>query len=435
MNLRYFILSAAVCIALPVLGQSVPAADDDTDLEVREHPDIDDDEPEDEIKIPSYLNCGANHIKMNGADWSRVKAAAECCGSQPFTIVHIGDSHIQADISTAVVRDMLQYDYGNAGRGLITPLRLSGTNEPRDYTFNSKQPWNALKLMRGPWNRTMGFTGTSVSPLKKTSEIIVSTRDDDNYNPFSSVTMFHNGIMDVTKVTDADDNEVEFRAIPSKDYTHIELAAETHKVTIYFNSAGDLTLYGANLSGDRPGVFYHTIGNNGATYDTYNRIGTLGPGISPLNPDLIIISLGTNEAFGKTVDRVALYASIDRLVKSVMVSNPDAALLLVTPMECDRSTSKVISKRVKRKGKTQTVRQRTKTYSVNRNILPVRETILKYGADKGIAVYDWYEVAGGTGSASKWQADGLYSKDHVHHTSSGYRLSGRMLYEALKDVL
>ena len=44
-------------------------------------------------------------------------------GERTVSIVHIGDSHIQADFLTAVVRNGFQEFFGNAGRGLVFPYR------------------------------------------------------------------------------------------------------------------------------------------------------------------------------------------------------------------------------------------------------------------------------------------------------------------------
>ena len=67
-------------------------------------------------------------------------------------------------------------------------------------------------------------------------------------------------------MTSGSGEKLDFRAIPSHDYTQIMLPSPQTHVTIDFTSAGDLTVYGAMLSGDRPGLFYHAIGNNGAAY-------------------------------------------------------------------------------------------------------------------------------------------------------------------------
>ena len=42
--------------------------------------------------------------------------------------LHIGDSHIQADYLSHTIRTKLQKKFGNAGRGLISPLKIAITN-------------------------------------------------------------------------------------------------------------------------------------------------------------------------------------------------------------------------------------------------------------------------------------------------------------------
>lgn len=218
------------------------------------------------------------------------------------------------------------------------------------------------------------------------------------------------------------------------------LPSQQTRVTVDFSSAGDLTVFGASLSGDRPGVFYHAIGNNGAAYETYNRIGNVGAGIAPLKPSLVIISLGTNEAFGRLDTRV-FARSIDRLVSNIRAANPQAQILLTTPMECQKSVTttkkvKVPAKRRKgRKARTRTVTRTSRSYAVNRNIAPLRQAILDYGKENGIAVYDWYDVAGGAGASTSWIDHSLFAKDRVHHSRQGYVLEGRLVYEALLDAL
>lgn len=393
-----------------------------------------------DIPVPSFIRQSANHIIYNGADWTPLRRAFENSARTPVSIVMIGDSHIQADFSSGTTRELLQYDFGNAGRGLVAPLKMSGTNEPADYVFQSRNSWIPAKLMSSSWRQTVGFTGTSIRPSSQNSELTIGTSDKDDYNPFSSLTIFHAGRFTVKSVTDAGGHPLQFRAIPSRDYTQILLPSPQTRVTVDFASAGDLTVFGASLSGDRPGVFYHAIGNNGAAYETYNRIGNVGAGIAPLTPSLVIISLGTNEAFGR-LDTGAFTRSVDRLVSNIRAANPDALILLTTPMECQKSvttTKKVRVKNKKRRGRKatyRTVNRTSRSYAVNRNIAPLRQAILDYGRQKGIAVYDWYDVAGGAGASTSWIGKGLFANDRVHHSRAGYNLEGRLLYEALMDAL
>ena len=393
------------------------------------------DEEDINIPIPSFIKTSANHIILNGSDWTPIRRAlASMTSSSPVSIVHIGDSHIQADFSTAITRSLLQYDYGDAGRGLVAPLKMSGTNEPSDYSFQSRGSWNPAKLMSSTWHHTMGFTGTSIRPVTSTSNLIIATGASDDYEPFTSLTLFHNGKLTIKDVTGDDGTPLSVRTIPSRDYTQIMLPSPQTSVSLNFASAGDLTVYGASLSGDRPGLFYHTIGNNGAAYETYNRIGNVGAGIAPLKPHLIIISLGTNEAFGK-FNSASFVTSIDRLVKNIRSANPDALVMLTTPMECHRSVTTTKRVKVRRKGRLRTVNRSSRSYAVNSNIAPVRTAILDYARRNSLPVWDWYEVAGGRGASTTWINNNLFAKDRVHHTQRGYSLEGRLLYEALAETL
>lgn len=423
---------------------------DDEDTYVRENPQIEYDD-EIDIPIPDFIRIATNHIQLNGADWSNLTSEVGRGAKDNLVIVHIGDSHVQGGINTETTRELLQYDYGDGGLGIITPLKMSGTNEPRGYIFSSSGSWDAVKLMKHPWRRTMGFTGTSITPRSSESDLTIGTSSRDDYDPFNSVVIFHRGRFTVNSVADADGSIVGFQTIPSRDYTQIILDKPTNQITMSFSSEGDLTIFGASLSGDRPGVIYHSIGNNGATYATYNSIGNIGQGIAPLHPDLVIISLGTNEAFGR-LDTQAFYRNVDRLVKDITAANPNARILLTTPMECHKSVYStkttykkvpVVSKSKGKKGRrkstkrttTKKITTRVKSYAVNNNIAPLRNQILQYGKDNKIAVYDWYDVAGGQGASSTWINNGYFSSDRVHHTAKGYRLMGRLLYEALIDEL
>ncbi len=443
-KLLYRITVAALLAAwLPLMAaepdreETVVTEDDSSDI--RENPvAIPDGDADDiDIIVPSFIKQSANVITLNGSDPSALRRAVVQCNREPVSMLLIGDSHVQAGINAGVTRELLQYDFGNAGRGLIAPLRLSGTNEPADYYFQSRGQWNAVRLMNSSWEQSVGFTGTSIHPLTPDGHLYIATSEKEDYNPFTSVTIFHRGQMTIDKVTDADGKQLMFRAVPSRDYTVIILTQPVTGVNVEFSSAGDLTVYGASLESGRQGVKFHAIGNNGATYDTYNRIGNVGQGIAPLEPRLVVISLGTNEAFGK-FDAAEFTRSVDRLVKNIRQANPDAFIVLTTPMECQKSIT--TSKRVRVKGKTRKGKPRyrttsVKSYKVNTDIARVRNAIMDYGSKNNVAVYDWYTVAGGAGASTAWINANLFAKDRVHHTAGGYRLEGRLLYDAILSTL
>ncbi|MDE6263570.1 MAG: hypothetical protein K2M11_00345 [Paramuribaculum sp.] len=378
-------------------------------------------------QIPSFIKRAANRIQLNGADWSGLRNSVANSGSEVVSVVHIGDSHIQAEIGTSVTRELLQLDFGNAGRGLVSPLRLSGTNQPTDYTIESGSKWKAEKVMRGPWTNPMGFNGTSLTLVGNRGNLRIYTADDEeSYNPFTAIRLFYSGTITITGVGNEYGMPVPYRVKSGNGYVDITLWEALTVADITFETSKGFTFFCASVTNERPGLVYHAIGNNGATYYTYNNVGTTASGIKELSPDLIIVSLGTNEAFGK-LDILEFRRNLNNFVTSLKQNNPDAEILLVTPMECQRSS-------VRRTGTGRRAR-RVRSYSVNNNILPIRNEILRYGREKHIATYDWYDVAGGTGASNTWIDSELLSRDRVHHTSSGYKLNGKLMYEALINAL
>lgn len=135
--MKNFTISLIIC-----LGASLAVhAQDDTQAHLRENPEINMSALEIPARdYPSYVNLDANHIQMNGADWQFLADRLARTDSARVDIVHIGDSHLQADMGTAVSRARLGESYGSAGRALIVPFKLAGTNEPVDYVISSSTP-------------------------------------------------------------------------------------------------------------------------------------------------------------------------------------------------------------------------------------------------------------------------------------------------------
>ncbi len=378
-------------------------------------------------KFP-FLHLRSNHIALNGADWSGLRSMLALSGDTVTSIVHIGDSHIQAEGATTRTRSLLQRRYGSAGRGLISPLKLIGTNQPLDYEIVTTSDIDKAWIMRTPWPITMGFTGAAVMPRSSEFYFTINIKRREGSEPdFDFVRMLGSGSVPKLKGVYGPDG----RSMLYNEYVHdgvmtIFMYEPAESVTLRFENTGHYSVFGFFLENQMTGVEYSAIGNNGATYSKYNELGTMGRELRALSPQLVIISLGANEAFGKVSDD-EFYTQIHRMVTDIQTHNPQTQILLVTPQECQRTT------RVRRgRGKR---RRWVKSYSINVNIDRLRRVILRYGQDHNIATYDWYDVAGGGGSSATWLTKGLMKNDRIHNTWAGYDLQGSLLYDALIDTI
>ena len=370
----------------------------------------------------------SNRIITNNCDWSRLKRTAQMLTQADSTlmklsVLHIGDSHIQGGMLSEALRQTLQSKYGNGGRGLIAPLKLAGTNQPADYSFTAaNRAWKATKLTSHKRREGASLTGIAVAFASPALSLNIGVNNIDD--SFSSVTLLHAPAKGNISANSTEMSITKTGNDSLSYATTFALSSACQQLPLY-NLSGISELWGAILHNNRSGVVLHSIGNNGACYQHYNQLDSFAARTAVFAPDLIIISLGTNEAFGNCKDPNAIKNEIHRLVSALQKSNPEAAILLTTPMECDRLQRS-------RRGR----RRRRTVFTTNTNCLTVRNIIMQYGAENSNAVWDLYTVAGGKGSAAKWVANSLLAKrDHVHCSAEGYRLQGKLLAEALIQSL
>lgn len=402
-------------IAIALAANAVTISADDNQSDIRQNPTIEEGNITADIEYPSFINKDANHINMNGVDWldlQQIFAMADIC---PVTIVHIGDSHLQADMGTAVTRQRLGKVFDNPrGRGLIIPFKLAGTNQPVDYSITSSTSFAQSRLLKLPWPTKMGFSGIGISPQRGDFSLTVNTEEF-----FDKLTIYFSG--DTLQLVSAIANgePVPYVTDFSTKALHIHFAENFQSADLHLKAPSGTAIHGINASLGDTGLAYHVIGNNGAAFSSYTGIGNFGDDISEFfEPDLIILSLGTNEAFGKISDR-EFRKTINDLVTELKMANPDAAFLLVTPQECHRRSG----------------RRRRKSFRVNANVKRLRNVILDYARDNSIPVYDWYKVAGGDNSSYQWISGSYMNTDHIHLTRAGYVLQGNLFTDALLECL
>lgn len=184
-----------------------------------------------------------------------------------------------------------------------------------------------------------------------------------------------------------------------------------------YRSEGILTESGSS------GIICHCIGINGATSENFMNEKYLAE-IQRLRPDLIIISLGTNESFGK-YDVSEHYALMDNLYSLIKSYCPEVPLLYTTPP----GAFKTIYGRYRRKKR---IYRKVIRVEENRNIEKSASTIVSFAENHRVACWDLFNIVGGESYACKNWLDGNYfQRDRVHFVRDGYVLQGNMLYEAL----
>ena len=328
-------------------------------------------------------------------------------------MVHIGGSHLQADIYSDRIRRRFQtFEQGNnGGRGFIFPYRVAGTNNPSNYIVSFTGRWESCRNVEKNKSCPLGLSGISVTTCETASGIAISFPETNPVDyDFNRVRIFYL------------DDSLSFEPfIRTAGEIHSREKSEGSAVW-YLESYADslvldvmktdslqqrFTLFGISLETDDPGVLYHAIGVNGAKIPSYLRCSLLPEHLSALDPDMVVLSIGTNDANTRYFNAETYRQNYDSLIREIRQALPDAAILLTVPNDS------YLYRRY-----------------ANRNTEKVKDVIMELAGELDCGVWDFYSVMGGLNSIWVWNRFGLANRDRIHFTRKGYELQGDLFFNA-----
>ncbi|MCB5229732.1 MAG: GDSL-type esterase/lipase family protein [Candidatus Cloacimonetes bacterium] len=153
-------------------------------------------------------------------------------------------------------------------------------------------------------------------------------------------------------------------------------------------------------------IQYHYTGINGASYTNLQSNAAIFEKIETLQPDLLIISLGTNDAQGR-YNAANFRKAMNGFMAKVFEKQPNPTVIFGLPADC------------------------AKNGTHNTNVEKVAAEIMAYASERGFAWWNLYEVMGGSRSIFKWKQKDLASRDLIHFSPQGYMLQGYLFYHAM----
>ena len=317
---------------------------------------------------------------------------------QTVTIYQIGDSHIQSGYFSGTARTSLQKYFGNAGRGLVFPLRLAGTNQPDDYKISASGSFSRL-------NSECGLSGYALKMADGLCLEITTNnffRGDNSFNKLSLLT----SLPGMEAKVEFASNETEKTAEKIGNYYYSSVSWRTEVSKVKLTLTGEPTaLYGIYLEKEQPGLLYHSCGINGAGFYNLLEQQILFEQIGLLKPDLIVISLGTNDAQG-TFRSEVFTKNLNTFMHKLRYFNPETPVLFTLPPDSNK------------RGKH------------NNDLDKMDKIIIDYAQDNQCAWWNLNEVMGGNSSIQKWRKQQMSAKDLLHFTPKGYMLQGYLFYQA-----
>jgi lysophospholipase L1-like esterase len=368
------------------------------------------------VRAQDSLGLGPNEIEYISESYHAFVdkvASVQLLEEGKVHILHIGDSHLQADMTTGAARNSLQQQLGNAGRGLVFPYKLADTYGPKDFVVTYQNKWINSWIVHKTRKFEIGLPGIGAKSLDSSGTFSLSFQKDQLQNPYTKA-------MAIYKLGDGDSSgtvilnrRMTSQSIPGAfNISYIEESSPTNQFELSY-SGGLLNLHALFFENSDKGIIYSSFGVTSARYDHYWNHPLFFEELPLIQPDLLIISLGTNESYDAGFTEKNFERYVDSVLSKIQRTLPHMSIMLTTPSE-----------NYKIRGG-EAVR--------NTNVQAVNIILRKQAQKHGCALWDMEKAMGGEGSMLRWKKAGLVNKDYVHFLRPGYEMQGRLLAEAIMN--
>jgi len=377
--------------------------------------------------------------------------------------IHYGDSQIEGDRITSLIRNKLQSVYGGSGAGWIS---LTEIVPPTNLIFTSSDNWERFTVYGKPnsqLHNKYGMMGVfsrftpekvqvtdvdsldtpkvsiepkekkpvekqSKQPMAETTKAWIqfspSKRGYANTRSFNKVRLAYGNMEEPVKYTvwvdGAMSEEGKLQTAPFYNELVLKFTSTPSEVRIEFESVDSPDFYGISMESEG-GVLVDNIAMRGSSGTIFNKMdyGLLSAQLSKDDVALIILQYGGNSVpYIKSVEQAEDYGRwFQSQIRTLRRLAPQASFIVIGPS--DMATKE---------------KDKFVTYPF---LADVRNALQKAAFEQGAAYWDMFEAMGGEGSMPQWvNADPpLASGDHIHFSPSGAKLVAEWFYEALLEGL
>ena len=333
-------------------------------------------------------------------------AALDSASTQPVRVVHYGDSQIEEDRITNVLRERWQKQYGGGGVGLL----------PLHQTIPTRTIRQWLSINGAVQTAQQGPKRYLVYGLRS-----MRLADSDDYGVMGQV-----AVMDSTLVAGSEDIVMNIEPIDKKRKPHNYfnrvrvLASLPDSLLVLPDSTthyqlhlqGKKNVYGVSLE-TPTGVIVDNIPMRGCSGNIFTKIDStqLSDFYRETNTRLIILQFGGNmipQTENPSTISGYVRSTLRQQIRYIRACAPQASILFIGPS--DMSTR---------------IDGEMTTYP----LVPYMDKLLKKMAEEEqIAYWSMYDAMGGKNSMVHWVEVGLAGSDYVHFTRAGANNIGKKLY-------
>jgi len=363
----------------------------------------------------SYLKENPNRIYLPDNDYTYFDTLflqleqAQRQG-KTFRIMHYGDSQIEMDRISSVLRQKLQEFFGGSGPSMIPAIQPVGTISVSQNADNLDRYTIIGNNLRAPHNR-YGVMAQFGQVVGSGSIKFVKTSNSNAFEKAKEITkvsvLLGRTSKGFTAALRCDGKSYKTKTLPAKKSVSLitwELPTEVAKGTLTFK--GNAEIYAVLLDG-KPGVAVDNVPLRGCSGTIFTRINeeVMRQSFDLLDTRLIIMQFGGNYmASIKSTKVISKYMTdLERQIRYLHRVAPEARILFIGPSDMGRTT---------------------------KLFLPELNDSLRVMSQRNhVAYWDMFNVMGGKGSMAQWVKHNppLAGPDHIHFTFRGAQEIGTYL--------
>ena len=333
-------------------------------------------------------------------------------GRGDVRILHIGGSHVQGGTWTNTLRkNLMSLRYGmDGGRGLVFPYAAAGTNTPIGYQTSYTGTWTSSRCLKP--ETVMGVNGMTVSTADTSATVAFNLVPEERKMwdlrfTVRSVDVLGYGDLEPIVIAGRDT----LRGRETDEHWRFDLPHYIDNFRIGFlGFPGRFTLKGVYLDTPANGLTLSEVGVNGAATSSFLKCEDFTRDLRIVMPDLVIFSIGINDLQGADFDARRFISNYGKLVQLVRHANPHCAFLFTS---CNDSWKN----------------SRSNPFGAR-----AERAFEEIAAGCDGALWDLFDIMGGSGSMDAWVNAGYARPDHIHFTPEGYTILGNLLFNALMDT-
>lgn len=349
------------------------------------------------------------------------RIAAALSQEQLWRVLHYGDSQIEGDRITAVIRERLQALYGGAGAGMV-PID-EPTHSRLSVVLENSDNWERMQLF-GPPHRKLdnggyGYLGYShmvqdslVDTLLAEAKVTAKSNFFKRIAQGRCIRLLYDAQGQVEVTLNEKAYTLDSSALPVMQSWRF--GNPQSKAAFTFQALDSFTVYAYGLDAIS-GVAVDNIpirGSSGLDFTRINREHYKAQ-LDSLHVGLIIYQFGVN-VVPHIVDDYGFYKRrVSRQLKRLQSLNPGVPILVIGTSDMSRKEGS--------------------NYVSYPNIEQVRNAQREAALETGCGFWDLYEVMGGQNAMPAWVfADPpLAQKDFIHLNPRGANIIGQKLFDAL----